>query len=57
MERLIRFIMIMLLFVASEHAAAEVSQLDCVIANPLADNWVYVIDTTRGTASVHYSFG
>ena len=56
-ERLMRFIMMMMLFVASERAAAEVLQLDCVTENPLADNRVYIIDTTRGTASVHYSYG
>ena len=52
-----RFIMMMMLFVASERAAAEVLQLDCVTENPLADNRVYIIDTSRGTASVHYSYG
>ena len=48
-----RFIITMLLLVASERAVSEVLQLDCVTEIPLADNRVYVIDTSRGTASVH----
>jgi len=52
-----RFMITMLLLIASDRAMSEVLQLDCVTENPLADNRVYVIDTSRGTASVHYSYG
>ena len=52
-----RLMIIMLLLLASARAMSEVLQLDCVTENPLADNRVYVIDTSRGTSSVHYSYG
>ena len=49
--------MLLLFLVASGYAQAEVLHLDCVTDNPQADNRVYVIDTSRGSASVHYSYG
>ena len=52
-----RFVLTTLFIMASGHATAEVLQLACVTENPLADNRVYVIDTARGTASVHYDYG
>ena len=52
-----KFVLTTLFIMASGYATAEVLQLACVTENPLADNRVYVIDTARGTASVHYDYG
>ena len=52
-----KLMLTILLFVLSLPAASEVLHLDCATENPLADNRVYIIDTSTGAASVHYDYG
>ena len=52
-----KLMLTVVLFALSLPAVSEVLHLDCATENPLADNRVYIIDTSTGAASVHYDYG
>lgn len=52
-----KLMLTVVLFAVSLPAAAAVLHLDCVTENALADNRVYIIDTSTGAGSVHYDYG
>ena len=53
-----KLMLAVVLFALSLPAASEVLHLDCATENPLADNRVYIIDTSTGAAfSTRYDYG